>query len=110
MSTPKDITFDSHLFYFQVLGTLEEIEIPQNGIYHKGIRELSEALKSNPKLKVLNLNDNTLGPKGCKALAEALPYLQQLQTVNLGDCLLRNSGALTLAAALEPGHLNLEVM
>ena len=40
------------LFAQQTIGTLEEIQMPQNGILHEGVAALAEALKSNPNLKV----------------------------------------------------------
>lgn len=55
------------------MGSLEEIAMPQNGIYHVGITALSEAFKHNPALNHLNLNDNTIGAKGAEAIASALP-------------------------------------
>lgn len=55
------------------MGTLEELAMPQNGIYHIGISALSEAFKQNAQLARLNLNDNTVGAKGAQAIAAALP-------------------------------------
>lgn len=83
--------------------------MPQNGIYHKGIKALSEAFKNNPHLKIINLNDNTVRAKGAAALASALPALQNLETLNLGDCLLKTDGALFIAKALTSKHLSLKV-
>ncbi|KAL3271009.1 hypothetical protein HHI36_021510 [Cryptolaemus montrouzieri] len=93
---------------FKLMGTLEEVEMPQNGIYHTGITALSEAFTQNKNLKLLNLNDNTIGPKGAEALAKALPNLQNLKEINFGDCLLKTKGAEILAKALENKHENLE--
>lgn len=95
---------------FRVMGSLEEVIMPQNGIYYKGVRALSNAFKQNRNLRVLNLNDNTVGPKGCAALASVLPYLQNLTHINLGDCLIKNSGAKHLAKALSQGHSQLEAV
>lgn len=63
--------------FFKKVGSLEEVAIPQNGIYHLGISALSESLKENENLKILNLNDNTVGPKGAQALAQAFEVLQK---------------------------------
>lgn len=63
--------------FFKKVGSLEEIAIPQNGIYYVGITALSESLKENENLKILNLNDNTIGPKGAQALALSLELLQK---------------------------------
>lgn len=97
------------LFLFQRLGSLQEISMPQNGIYHVGVSALSEALTKCPQLRELNLNDNTLTWRGAAALANALPGLQHLRLLNLGDCLLKSKGAIILAEALTQGHQNLEV-
>lgn len=83
--------------------------MPQNGIYHVGIKELSEALTHNKNLKVLNLNDNTLTEKGANFIAGALPHLQKLKILNLGDCLLKTGGTTIVAEALTEGHPELEV-
>ncbi|CAH1123149.1 unnamed protein product [Ceutorhynchus assimilis] len=93
---------------FKLIGTLEEVAMPQNGIYHRGITALSEAFRHNTNLQILNLNDNTIGSKGAFSLAKALPTLQKLKEINFGDCLLKTKGALLLANGLDPGHENLE--
>ncbi|XP_076272930.1 ran GTPase-activating protein 1-like isoform X2 [Rhynchophorus ferrugineus] len=93
---------------FKMIRTLEEIAMPQNGIYHVGISALSKAFTHNPNLQILNLNDNTIGVKGAAAIAKALPVLQNLREINFGDCLLKTQGASALAQALKPKHGNLE--
>lgn len=85
---------------FKQLKSLEEIVMPQNGIYHPGISALAEGLSANLGLKTLNLNDNTVGPKGAQALAQILPNLKCLENLNLGDCLLKTKGAIVLTEAL----------
>ncbi|XP_037303342.1 ran GTPase-activating protein 1 isoform X2 [Manduca sexta] len=93
---------------FQEMGTLEEVAMPQNGIYHVGISALSTAFKSNPRLSRLNLNDNTIGAKGARAVADALPHLKNLRCINFGDCLLKSKGACALAKALKDNSPLLE--
>lgn len=95
---------------FRTVKTLEEIAMPQNGIYHVGISALSEALKENTNIRVLNLNDNTIGPIGANALADAFYCMQKLQEINFGDCLLKTKGALALADALQDEHKELEIL
>lgn len=85
---------------FDKLGSLEEVVMPQNGIYHIGVAAIASALSNNPNLKILNLNDNTVGPKGAIALANALKKFKNLEIINLGDCLLKTRGAITIADAL----------
>lgn len=93
---------------FKIIGTLEEIAMPQNGIYHVGITALSDAFTYNKNLQILNLNDNTIGPEGAKAIANALPHLQSLKEINFGDCLLKTQGAILLADGLKKTHFELE--
>ncbi|XP_013775322.1 ran GTPase-activating protein 1-like [Limulus polyphemus] len=85
---------------FKALGTLEEVQMPQNGIYHEGIGALASALASNSNLRHINLNDNTFTDKGAKAFAEALSSLQRLEVINFGDCLIKTQGAEALGKAL----------
>ncbi|XP_043248274.1 ran GTPase-activating protein 1 [Colletes gigas] len=85
---------------FQKLNSLEEVVMPQNGIYYQGITAIANGLSTNPGLRILNLNDNIVGPKGAQALAKALPNFQNLEEFNLGDCLLKTEGSITLAEAL----------
>lgn len=58
----------------QVIGTLEEVHMPQNGINHPGITALAQAFALNPLLRVINLNDNTFTEKGAVAMAEVSPF------------------------------------
>lgn len=95
---------------FGKIKTLEEITMPQNGIYWIGMTAISEALKENPNIQVLNLNDNTIGPKGAAALSEAFYALQKIREINFGDCLLKSEGALALGEALGDGHSELEIV
>ncbi|XP_073684238.1 ran GTPase-activating protein 1b isoform X1 [Garra rufa] len=88
---------------FKLLGSLEEVHMPQNGINHPGITALATALKHNPNLQVLNLNDNTFTKKGAIAMAEAIRHLQCLKVINFGDCLVRSEGSIAIAVALREG-------
>ena len=93
---------------FKAMGSLEEVVMPQNGIYFEGITALADAFANSPNLKHLNMNDNTFTEKGAKALADALPKLQKLEVLNLGDCLLKTEGARLIAYALKEGHPHLK--
>ena len=64
---------------FKLMGSLEEVVMPQNGIYHEGIEALSDAFASNPNLRILNMNDNTFTEKGAAHFAKALAKLQKLE-------------------------------
>ena len=93
---------------FKAMGSLEEVVMPQNGIYFEGLTALADAFANNPNLRHLNMNDNTFTEKGAKALADALPKLQKLEVLNLGDCLLKTEGARLIAYALRAGHTKLK--
>ncbi|XP_075039099.1 ran GTPase-activating protein 1 [Mixophyes fleayi] len=88
---------------FRLIGTLEEVHMPQNGINYPGIAALAEAFKVNPLLRTINLNDNTFTDKGGIAMAEALKTLRQVEHINFGDCLVRSKGAFAIAGALKEG-------
>lgn len=88
---------------FRLMGSLEEVHMPQNGIHYVGVMALASALRHNPQLRVLNLNDNTFTKMGTLAMAQALRHLRNVQVVNFGDCLVRSEGAIALAAVLREG-------
>ncbi|KAL4647845.1 ran GTPase-activating protein 1-like isoform X3 [Arapaima gigas] len=88
---------------FKVIGSLEEVHMPQNGINHPGVTALANAIRHNPQLRVLNLNDNTFSKKGAVAMAKALKHLRNIQVINFGDCLVRSQGALAIAGTLRDG-------
>ncbi|KAK7166992.1 hypothetical protein R3I94_001404 [Phoxinus phoxinus] len=88
---------------FQLIGSLEEVHMPQNGINHPGVTALATAMKHNPQLRVLNLNDNTFTKRGAIAMAEALKHLRNVQVINFGDCLVRSEGASAIAETLREG-------
>uniref|UniRef100_A0A8D3A216 Ran GTPase activating protein 1b n=1 Tax=Scophthalmus maximus TaxID=52904 RepID=A0A8D3A216_SCOMX len=88
---------------FQLMGSLEEVHMPQNGINHTGVTALASAMRHNPELCVLNFNDNSFTKKGTLAMAQALRHLRNVQVINFGDCLVRSEGAIALAAVLREG-------
>lgn len=95
--------------FFTLVKTMEEITIPQNGIYCKGILALSSSLLENPNLKVLDVQDNLLTPLGAEALSKVLPKLKNLKRLNIADCLIKSKGALAIAEALNV-HESLEIL
>ncbi|XP_042553830.1 ran GTPase-activating protein 1 [Dipodomys spectabilis] len=88
---------------FGIIGTLEEVHMPQNGINHPGVTALAQAFAINPLLRVINLNDNTFTEKGAVAMAETLKTLRQVEVINFGDCLVRSKGAVAIADAVRGG-------
>lgn len=95
---------------FGEIQTLQEITIPQNGIYHPGMAALAEALKKNVNMQVINFNDNTITAKGADVLAEAFYAIEALREINLGDCLLKDPGAQILSDVLADCHPDLEYL
>merc|ERR1719412_585258 len=92
---------------FKAMGSLEEVVMPQNGIYFEGLTALADAFSNNPNLRILNMNDNTFTVKGAKAMASALRKLNNLEILNLGDCLLKSGGTKLICRALTGRHPNL---
>lgn len=95
---------------FGEIQTLQEITIPQNGIYHPGMSALAEALKKNVNMQVINFNDNTITARGAEPLAEAFYSIEALREINLGDCLLKDEGGQILSEALADCHPDLELL
>ncbi|GAA5843864.1 hypothetical protein JCM9279_000171 [Rhodotorula babjevae] len=88
---------------FSALTTLEEVRMPQNGIRMEGIEAIVTALRANPGLVTLDLQDNTATEKGSRAIAQSLPSWPKLQNLNLSDCLLRPRGGLAIFTTLSSG-------
>uniref|UniRef100_A0A671VXF5 Ran GTPase-activating protein 1 n=1 Tax=Sparus aurata TaxID=8175 RepID=A0A671VXF5_SPAAU len=88
---------------FQMIGSLEEVHMPQNGINHPGVTALATAMQHNTSLRILNLNDNTFTEKGAIAMAQALKHLRSIQVINFGDCLVRPAGAIAIAESVSEG-------
>ncbi|XP_031726926.1 ran GTPase-activating protein 1 isoform X1 [Anarrhichthys ocellatus] len=88
---------------FQLMGSLEEVNMPQNGINHPGVTALAKAMQHNGGLRILNLNDNTFTEKGAIAMAQALKHLRSIQVINFGDCLVRPAGAIAIAETVSEG-------
>lgn len=95
---------------FGEIGTLQEIIIPQNGIYHVGMAALADALKKNTNMQIINFNDNTITAKGAEPLAEAFYAIEALREINLGDCLLKDEGGQILSDVLADCHPDLEYL
>lgn len=66
----------------QMMGSLEEVHVPQNGINYKGVMALASAMEHNPELRVLNLNDNTFTKKGTLAMAQVRSIYFQVLSVS----------------------------
>lgn len=83
---------------------LEVVRLYQNGIRPAGISKLIEkGLSHNKRLRVLDLQDNTITTKGAIKLAETLAHWEELVELNLNDSLLKNKGSLKIVEALHTG-------
>ena len=61
---------DSSLHSLQMVGTLVQVSMPQNGITAGGIAALAQAFGKNPNLQIIDLNDNTFTQEGACAMAK----------------------------------------
>ncbi|XP_056263587.1 ran GTPase-activating protein 1a isoform X2 [Pseudoliparis swirei] len=86
---------------FQLMGSLEEVHMPQNGINHPGVTALAKAMQHNADLRILNLNDNTFTEKGAFAMAQALKHLRNIQELNLSFGEITEEAALAVAQAVK---------
>lgn len=84
----------------KLMGTLKEIQMPQNGIRPNAIEFVAEACAYNQSLRTINMNDNTFRSVGAEHMAKALCKLNDLEYINFGDCLLKSRGSLVLTRAL----------
>ncbi|CAF0937403.1 unnamed protein product, partial [Didymodactylos carnosus] len=91
---------------FTILGTLEVICVPQNGIQPPGIGALAESFINNSNLRVIDLNDNTITMAAPK-LASSIEKLPKLQILNLSSALIRTKGAVAVARSIV-SHRHLE--
>ncbi|TMS32902.1 hypothetical protein L596_000695 [Steinernema carpocapsae] len=94
---------------FRMLGTLEEVEMHQDGINPDGIIALAGSLTHNKNLRILNLCDNTFTARAAIKMADALKTLHKLEVINFSDCLCRDAGSTAILKALSAKtHPNLK--
>lgn len=85
---------------------LETVRLYQNGIRPAGIAKLiSQGLSKNKKLKVLDLQDNTITTTAAIPLAQSLGAWESLAELNLNDCLLKPKGSLVVMDHLGDGKV-----
>lgn len=84
---------------------LEVVRLYQNGIRPAGIAKLiSHGLSHNSKLKIIDVQDNTLTTTAALEFATALlTGWPELTEINLNDALLKSKGSLALVLALAGG-------
>ncbi|UJR36401.1 hypothetical protein I4U23_029124 [Adineta vaga] len=91
---------------FEIIGTLEVIRMPQNGIRPPGIEALTTAFLHNRNLRIIDLNDNTITTAAPK-LASVIEKLPKLEIINLESSLIRTRGAIAVARSIV-SHKNLQ--
>jgi Ran GTPase-activating protein 1 len=89
---------------FKLHNKVKEVKMVQNGIRQEGISHLlSEGLRHDSQLEVLDLQDNTFTLLGAKALAAVTPGWAELIELGIGDSLLGAKGGVLLAKSLGKG-------
>ncbi|CAF1113685.1 unnamed protein product [Rotaria sordida] len=91
---------------FEIIGTLEVIRIPQNGMRPPGIEALANAFVQNQNLRTIDLNDNSI-TLAAQKLSLAIEKLPKLEILNLESSLIRTKGAIAIARAIV-SHKNLQ--
>jgi Ran GTPase-activating protein 1 len=93
------------------IGTLVEVQIPQNGLNDDAMVALFKAMACNPNLEILNLSDNHGGHfQGGRAAARALKACTKLRVVKVNDLTFGEKGGLALAEGLKAGCPLLEIL
>ncbi|CAF1156923.1 unnamed protein product [Adineta steineri] len=91
---------------FELIGTLEVVRVPQNGIRPPGIEALASAFVQNQNLRIIDLNDNTITLATPK-LASSIEKLPKLEIINLESSLIRTPGTMAIARSIM-SHKNLQ--
>jgi Ran GTPase-activating protein 1 len=96
----KGITALSQVFK-AMAGSLEFIEVPQNGIKKEGMIALLESLKANSEsLREVYLHDNWIKGEAVTKLAEFLLKSTKLTHLNFSDSTMGTDGAVLVVKAL----------
>ena len=94
------------------LPSVEQVCLPQNGIRPEWIGQFFINLRGASKLRVLDVQDNTMTESGTLALAECIEHWPLLEELNLADCLMRSRGTVVLMKRLcevKPGLCRLNM-
>ena len=86
---------------FKAMGSLEVIEVPQNGIKKDGMIALLESLKANAEsLREVYLHDNWIKQEAIDRLVEFILRAKSLVRLNISDSTMGTNGALLVAKAM----------
>eukprot|EP01121_Diplochlamys_sp_Union-15-3_P007585 TRINITY_DN1944_c0_g2_i1.p1 TRINITY_DN1944_c0_g2~~TRINITY_DN1944_c0_g2_i1.p1 ORF type:complete len:213 (-),score=50.09 TRINITY_DN1944_c0_g2_i1:478-1071(-) len=78
-----------------------QIDLTDHDIGPEKALRLSQALKGNTYLRVLDMYGNPLGAEGGKIIGEAIQDLPQLEELDLAKCQLGDEGAKSIALGLK---------
>jgi Ran GTPase-activating protein 1 len=97
----KGITAIAGVLGGHMAGSLEVIEVPQNGIKKDGMMALLEALKANASsLREVYLHDNWIKQQAIDHLVEFVLKAERLERLNISDSTMGTAGVLLLAKAM----------
>ena len=97
----KGITAIAGVLGGHMAGSLEVIEVPQNGIKKDGMMALLEALKANASsLREVYLHDNWIKQQAIDRLVEFVLKAERLERLNISDSTMGTAGVLLLAKAI----------
>lgn len=88
---------------FELIGTMVEVRVPQNGMHTAGIRALAKSLSKNRTLETIELSDNSVKSGGAEMVARVIRRCPKLRCLLLESTLLREQGGLLLAKAIADG-------
>ena len=87
---------------FKQMGSLEVIEVPQNGIKKDGMLALLLSLKENTEtLREININDNWIKQEAVDRLVEVLFRVKKLEKLNISDSNMGNKAVLMVMRAIK---------
>lgn len=82
------------------MGSIEHLELFQNGINSEGMEEIFKALKNNLNLKVLKLNDNVI-KNSCEIFIDVLKDLKNIKILDVSDSIIGNKYGIELFKVME---------
>lgn len=86
---------------FKTMGSLEVIEVPQNGIKKDGMMALLDGLKANAEsLREIHIHDNWVKGAAADRLAELIYRSKNLQKLNISDSDMGTNAAYLVIRAL----------
>ena len=79
--------------------SLEHLELFQNGISSKGMKEIFLSLKENKNIKIIKINDN-FTKESIQNLIEIIPELKSLKIIDISDSLIGKKNGIEFFKAI----------